>query len=310
MLHSILLPHSCSSLSHSNQVSRQPTPAGCSLKDNFINLAQFFEVLSLSLSQPVPIPEILQCGWVSHASLGSPRTLIFHHQRRAATMAMLTMLHEIWPGSGSGSGSTAGSGSELQQLVPCVRGADFPFRCHVQFINIILSIFTAVQQGHSPYPSLAPSHLRTSTQLNCISHCNLLSICWRICRFACASFPHAPFPLPLSAVVFHMHRHERFFRSVYLPDWHMSVHLCVRVRMHVCLGVGVGVPTVMGVAVCAANGDVAAAIAVAFCNCNSILTIFQLCYWRDWRFDWWFVAASASTAQPALPALAMDCTVP
>lgn len=48
MPHSILLPHSCFSLSHSNRVSRLPTPAGCSLKDNFINLAQFSEVPSLS----------------------------------------------------------------------------------------------------------------------------------------------------------------------------------------------------------------------------------------------------------------------
>lgn len=81
-----------------------------------------------------------------------------------------------------------------------------------------------------------------------------------------------------------------------LTDWHMSVCACV----WECKCVGVCVPTVMGVAVCSAN--VAAAIAVAFCNCNSILTIFQLCYWRDWRFDdWWFVAASGQGNIPSAP---------
>lgn len=55
----------------------------------------------------------------------------------------------------------------------------------------------------------------------------------------------------------------------------MCVRECGCVWMYECMCVGV--PTVMGVAVCSANGDVAAAIAVAFCNCNSILTIFQLC---------------------------------
>lgn len=134
-----------------------------------------------------------------------------------------------------------------------------------------------------------PAPPSTSTQLN--STVYHIAIC---CLFAegYADFPaRRPFPGFSLRCRFSYATTRRFFFFI-LTDWHMSV--CVRVWEWKC------VPTVMGVAVCSAN--VAAAIAVAFCNCNSILTIFQLCYWRDWRFDdWWFVAASGQGNTPSAP---------
>lgn len=130
-------------------------------------------------------PEILQCGRTSHASLGSPRTLIFHHQRRAATMAMLTMLHGIWPGSGFRFATAAASSMR--------KGAGFPFRCHVQFINIILSIFTAVQQGHSPPCTLAP---QLNSTVYHIAICCLFAEGYADLPAPLAPFPHAPFASP------------------------------------------------------------------------------------------------------------------
>lgn len=148
--------------------------------------------------------------------------------------------------------------------------------------------FSPLSNKDLPAP---PSHLN-STQLNCISHCNLLSICWRICRFPSPPLsPPSAFSRLFSALSFFICNDTKVFFFI-LTDWHMSVCACVWEWKCV--------PTVMGVAVCSAN--VAAAIAVAFCNCNSILTIFQLCYWHDWRFDdWWFVAASGQGNTPSTP---------
>lgn len=166
MLHSILLPHSCSSLSHSNQVSRQPTPAGCSLKDNFINLAQFFEVLSLSLSASA-YPRNLavrmsftRIAWQStHANFSSSASSgdNGHVDDVARDLAWLWLWLRLdcWFRFGTAAASSMRKGGRFSISLPCAIH-QYHFinfhRCPTRTLSL-------------PFPrTLAPSHLN-STQL-------------------------------------------------------------------------------------------------------------------------------------------------
>lgn len=99
------------------------------LQDNFINLAQFSEVslsLSRSLGTVCLYPKSCsthRLAWSTHANFSSSAS-------SAATMAMLTMLQRIWPGSGldlvqlrSGTAAAAASsmpkGGRFSISLPC-----------------------------------------------------------------------------------------------------------------------------------------------------------------------------------------------